>query len=77
MEQKSFALIMEDDKEADKLEEKIVVVDSKDNIIGAEKRDMVDREGLLYRVSAIWIKNSKGENLLASCCWNRERRYDL
>ncbi len=50
---------------ADKLDERITVVDSEDNVIGSEKRGIADKENLMYRVSALWVKNSKGENLLA------------
>lgn len=43
----------------------IIVVDDYDNIIGYKPRDIVDKEGLRYRVSVLWIENSKGEVLLA------------
>lgn len=45
--------------------ENIVIVNEKDEVIGCKSRENVDREGLIYRVSALWIKNSKGESLLA------------
>lgn len=44
---------------------KIIVVDDKDQIIGHRTRYEVDKENLRYRVSALWIKNSKNEVLLA------------
>jgi isopentenyl-diphosphate delta-isomerase len=43
----------------------IIVVDDNDNIIGNKDRELVDKEGLRYRVSALWIKNSQGQILLA------------
>jgi len=43
----------------------IVVVDEKDNVIGNKPREIVDKERLIYRVSALWLKNSNGEILLA------------
>ena len=47
------------------MEPNIVVVDGEDNVIEHKSREAVDREGLIYRVSALWIKNSSGESLLA------------
>jgi isopentenyl-diphosphate delta-isomerase len=44
---------------------KIIVVDEKDNVLGSKERELVDKEKLRYRVSALWIKNSKNETLLA------------
>jgi len=44
---------------------KIIVVDEDDNIIGSKERELVDKERLRYRISALWIKNSKNEILLA------------
>lgn len=43
----------------------IIVVDEKDNVVGQEPRETVDKKNLRYRVAALWIKNSKGESLLA------------
>ncbi len=45
--------------------EVIVVVDRKDRITGYRTRKEVDAENLVYRVSGLWVKNSKGEHLLA------------
>lgn len=45
--------------------DKIIVVDEKDNEIGAKPREEVDKERLRYRVSALWLKNSNNESLLA------------
>ena len=47
------------------MEPKIICVDEDDNVIGYETRDNVDAKGLRYRVSALWITNSKGDVLLA------------
>jgi isopentenyldiphosphate isomerase len=47
---------------ADKL--KIPLVDAKDNIIAFVDRDSL-KKGDIYRVSALWITNSKGEILIA------------
>jgi len=43
----------------------IVVVDGEDNLIDNKPREIVDKEKLRYRVTALWLKNSKGESLLA------------
>ena len=46
-------------------EHKIVIVDKDDNVIGVKERlSLVDSEDI-YRVSALWLTNSKGEILLA------------
>jgi len=45
--------------------EQIIIVDEKDNVIGKEQRDIVDLKKLRYRATGLWIKNSKGESLLA------------
>ncbi|MBU0471543.1 MAG: NUDIX domain-containing protein [Nanoarchaeota archaeon] len=44
---------------------RIVVVDDEDNIIGYKLREDVDAENLRYRITSLWITNSKGEFLLA------------
>lgn len=43
---------------------KIIIVDEEDNIIGYKDREALE-ENDIYRVSALWVKNSKGEALLA------------
>ena len=43
----------------------IIVVDEEDKVIGHKPREEVDEKGLIYRVAALWITNSKGEILLA------------
>ncbi|MFH1802129.1 MAG: NUDIX domain-containing protein [archaeon] len=44
---------------------RIIVVDDNDQEIGLKSRYEADEENLRYRVSALWIFNSKGECLLA------------
>ena len=44
---------------------KIQVVDDKDNLIGVKERTEVDYKTDIYRVSALWLTNSKGQTLLA------------
>ncbi|MFA6215512.1 MAG: NUDIX domain-containing protein [Patescibacteria group bacterium] len=46
------------------MKSKIVIVDEKDNVIGYKDRDAVKQEDI-YRVSALWITNDKGDILLA------------
>lgn len=48
---------------------KIIIVDKKDSVIGAKEREEVKDE--IYRVSALWIKNSKNEFLLARRSLNK------
>lgn len=43
---------------------KIIIVDEEDSIVGHKERDTL-KENDIYRVSALWVKNSKGEALLA------------
>ena len=47
------------------MSDRIVVVDEEDNVVGAELRSIVDEKGLRYRVSGLWLRNSRGEVLLA------------
>ena len=44
---------------------KLPIVDENDNIIDHKERDTVDYQKDIYRISALWIENSKGEVLLA------------
>jgi isopentenyl-diphosphate delta-isomerase len=44
---------------------KLPIVDEKDNIIDYKERNALDYQKDVYRVSALWIINSKGEILLA------------
>lgn len=45
----------------------IIIVDENDNPIGVRERGEKDRTGLdaIYRVASLWLKNSRGEILLA------------
>lgn len=43
---------------------KIPIVDENDEVIGHKERTKIEREDI-YRVSGLWIENSKGEVLLA------------
>lgn len=44
--------------------EKSIIVDKNDNPIGAKERNLIE-ESDIYRVSALWIVNSKNQVLLA------------
>lgn len=44
---------------------KIYIVDESDNFIGYKERGDIDYEKDIYRSSALWVVNSKGEVLLA------------
>lgn len=43
----------------------IIIVDEDDNEIGEQSFDEVDLSNIIYRVSAVWVSNSKGEVLIA------------
>jgi isopentenyl-diphosphate Delta-isomerase len=43
---------------------KIIIVNEQDEIIGYKDRELLDSKDI-YRASGLWIKNSKGEILLA------------
>ena len=49
---------------------KIILVNENDEIIGYKERGTLDKEDI-YRVSALWIQNSKGEILLAQRSFNK------
>ena len=49
----------------------IIVVDDNDCITDYKPREIVDKENLRYRVSALWIENSKGEILLAKRAYTK------
>jgi len=44
---------------------KIQIVDDQDQLIGVKERADTNYKTDIYRVSALWIKNSKGQTLLA------------
>lgn len=41
------------------------IVDDQDNLIGAKPRNEIDFENDYYRISGIWLTNSKGQILIA------------
>ncbi len=49
---------------------KIIIVDENDNIIGSKDFDKM-KPSDVYRVSSLWITNSKGETLLAKRAFNK------
>ncbi len=49
---------------------KIIIVDESDEIIGSKERGTLNQSDI-YRVSALWIQNSKGEILLAQRSFNK------
>ncbi len=51
------------------MSEEIIIVDEYDNVVSYKKRKDLQAEDI-YRVSALWLTNSKGEILLA------QRAYD-
>ncbi len=48
---------------------KVIVVDEHDQVIGLKERDEITQNDI-YRVSVLWIENSRGEILLA------QRKFD-
>lgn len=50
---------------------KIIIVNENDEIIGYKPRDSLNRQDI-YRVSALWIKNSKGDILLAQRSFSKK-----
>lgn len=44
---------------------KIQIVNAQDEVIGVKERTEVDYSNDIYRVSALWLTNSKGQTLLA------------
>ncbi len=49
----------------------IIIVDENDTIIGHKPRELVEQADI-YRVSALWLKNTKGEFLLAQRSMNKK-----
>lgn len=50
---------------------RIIIVDSQDNVIGLKQRDQITYRDI-YRVSALWLTDSKtGDVLLAQRKWNK------
>jgi len=50
---------------------KIIIVNDQDEIIGSIERDGVKR-GDIYRVSALWLENSRGDVLLAQRSFSKK-----
>lgn len=44
---------------------KIQIVNANDELIGVKERSEIDFQNDIYRVSALWVTNSKGETLIA------------
>ena len=55
---------------------KIIIVDEDDNIIGLKERGTLNSEDI-YRVSALWIINSKNEVLLAQRAFTKKNHPGL
>ncbi len=52
--------------------EQITIVDKEDNVIGYKNRgDLLDSD--IYRVSALWIVNSKNQTLLAQRSYHKDK----
>ena len=49
----------------------VIIVDEKDNIISYKERKSISQKDI-YRVSALWIMNSKGDSLLAQRSFNKK-----
>jgi len=54
------------------MSEEIIIVDKEDNVIGFKHRDSLDSSDI-YRASALWLTNSKGEILLAKRSYNKKK----
>ena len=48
------------------------IVDENDNLIGHKWRDEFEPERDIYRVSALWLANSKGETLIAQRAFKKK-----
>ena len=44
---------------------KIQIVDDQDQLVGVKERSELDHKADIYRLSALWLTNSKGQTLLA------------
>jgi len=54
---------------------RIIIVDDKDSLINYKERNKNDFKKDIYRVSALWIINSKGEILLAKRAYNKKQNH--
>ena len=52
---------------------KIQVVDDQDQVIGIKERNDIDFDSDIYRVSALWITNSKNQALLAKRATTKDK----
>ncbi len=52
--------------------ERIIIVDEEDNIIGSKEREKKKPEDI-FRVTSLWIENSKGDILLAQRSLTRKK----
>ena len=52
---------------------KIQIVNEQDEVIGYKDRTGLDYENNIYRVSALWLTNSKGEVLIAQRAMTKDR----
>lgn len=44
---------------------KAQIVDENDNVVGLKERNLIDSKKDIYRVTSLWVTNSRGEILLA------------
>ncbi|MEK7447259.1 MAG: NUDIX domain-containing protein [Patescibacteria group bacterium] len=54
---------------------KIIVVDENDNEIGVKERSEITHDDI-YRVSGLWLTNSRGEILLAQRSLKKDKAHD-
>jgi isopentenyl-diphosphate Delta-isomerase len=52
---------------------KIQIVDENDNVIGVKERSLIDYKNDIYRVSALWLTNSKKQALLAKRAQTKDK----
>jgi isopentenyldiphosphate isomerase len=52
---------------------KIQIVNNNDEVIGVKERSEVDYQTDIYRVSALWLTNSKGQTLLARRAQSKDK----
>ncbi|GBE19961.1 MAG TPA: NUDIX hydrolase [Candidatus Pacearchaeota archaeon] len=56
--------------------EEITIVEDSDNIIGFKERERLNPQDI-YRVSALWIKNTEGKILLAKRAYTKKKHPGL
>jgi len=52
---------------------KIQIVDRQDNLIGAKERTEVNRDKDIFRTAALWLRNGRGEVLLAKRSLSKDK----